>query len=106
MEDTAKKMADGIRPKSLSSILKGWKLLQYHFDDMEENLKEAVTNAVAELCRDEKATRQMANVILYLGEMKTDWVIDLKNKNKEILQGIKAASDKLNNAELSNLLLG
>ncbi len=106
MNDVRKKMQSKIKPVSLSSLCKGWKSMGYKCKDMDEELKEAVLRAVVDLCRDERNGREIANVILYLGDMEADWEEDMKEKQKDILEGIAKASKGFKAQELSNALLG
>ena len=108
MDDVRKKMQSQIKLVSLSSLCKGWKDMGYKCKDMEEELKEAVLRAVVDLCRDERNGRGIANVIYYLGDMEADWEEDMKDKQKDILEGLINAckSFDFHAQELSNTLLG
>jgi hypothetical protein len=106
MDDLRKKMQRKILPVSLSSLCKGWKGIGYKCKDMDEGLKEAVLRAVVDLCQDTQEARQIANVIFYLGKMEADWEEDMKNKQKDILEGIAKASKSFNCQDISNTLLG
>ena len=106
MDDLRKKMQRKILPVSLSSLCKGWKGIGYKCKDMDEGLKEAVLRAVVDLCRDERNGRQIANVIYYLGDMEADWGKDMKEKQKDILEGIAKAGKGFNAQGLANTLLG
>ena len=106
MDDVRKKMQSKIKPVSLSSLCKGWKDMGYMYKDMGEELKEAVLRAVVDLCRDGRDVRGIANVILYLGDMEADWEEDMKDKQKDILEGIAKAIKSFSAQGLSNTLLG
>ncbi len=106
MDDLGKKMQRKVLPVSLSSLCKGWKGMGYKYKDMGEELKEAVLRAVVDLCRDERNVREIANVMLYLGDMEAVWEEDMKDKQKDILEGIAMASKSFNAQGLSNTLLG
>ncbi len=106
MDDLRKKMLYKIKPVSLSSLCKGWKSMGYKWKDMEDKLKEAMLRVVVDLCRDGRDVRGIANVILYLGDMEADWEEDMKDKQKDILEGIASAGMRLDAQGLSNTLLG
>ncbi len=106
MEDLRKKVERKVLPVSLSSLCKGWKDMGYKWRDMEEELREVVLRAVVDLCRDGRNVREIANVILYLGDMEANWEEDMKGKEKEILGGIGRVSKSLNAQGLCNLLVG
>ncbi len=80
--------------------------MEYKWRDMEDELREVVLKAVVDLCRDARNVREIANVILYLGDMEADWDEDMKGKQEEILGGIAKVSQSFNGQGLCNILVG
>lgn len=106
MEDLTENLKNDIKPKSLSSLLKGWMGMHYKWRDMDKILKDEILTAVAQLCQCGDFAREVANSILYLGGLEVAWNKDMKEKQEEILQGLYQVSMHLNKQELANALLG
>ncbi len=106
MEDLTKNLKNDMKPKSLSSLLKGWMGMHYKWRDMNKALKNQVLTAVVQLCERGDFAREVANSIFYLGGLEVDWNKDMREKHEEILQGLNQVSMYLNKQELANALLG
>ena len=109
MRDTAKKMSAKTKPVSISSILKGFKGMQYVWREMEEELREALLNGVVQMCKEgTRNAREIANSMLYLGDLEVDWKEDVKERGKQILMDLKKnnITEGFTEQALSNTLLG
>lgn len=108
MKDLARKFVK-IRPASLSSVLKGMKGMNCDWRELDADLRRAILKAVAELCRNDREMkgREIANAILYLGDLAVDWAVDVDiNIQKQIVGGIRTSYMDFTPQAIANILLG